>query len=147
MKLSRLVILTVSLVALFLAACGGDSAPAETESQNSTIDVLQNDIYYGDSPDNADNPPVWNASAGGAIRVRANNAGTLQHNFAVVRLDADIPDVYTDDNSDIILAQTGLVEPGEERTETIDALEPGEYVVICTVAGHWPSMQGRLVVE
>lgn len=148
MKLHKLVILGVALVALFLAACGGGGAEEEASSGgNTTIDVVQNDIYYGDSPTNAEDPPVWTANAGGAIRVRLENLGTLEHNFAVVKLDATVPDVYTDENADILLAQTGLVAAGETKTETLEALDPGEYIVICTVAGHWPSMQGKLVVQ
>ncbi|MEM7799444.1 MAG: hypothetical protein AAF633_09655 [Chloroflexota bacterium] len=148
MKLHKLLILGVALVALFLAACGGGgAAEEESASENTTIDVLQNDIYYEDSPTNAEDPPVWTANAGGAIRVRLENAGTLEHNFAIVALDATVPEVYTDENADILIRETGLVAAGESKTETLEALDPGEYIVICTVAGHWPSMQGKLVVQ
>lgn len=54
MKIKYLLILT-ALVGLFFTACGG----GEEESSGpeaTTIEVTQNDNYFGSTPDNADNP-------------------------------------------------------------------------------------------
>ena len=46
-----------------------------------------------------------------------------------------------------VIASTGVLELGGSQTIEIDGLEPGEYVYICTVPGHWAVMQGVLRVE
>ena len=50
-------------------------------------------------------------------------------------------------NLDVLEIDSGLVEPGEMQTFRFIAPEPGEYTVICTVSGHYPLMQGRLVAQ
>lgn len=148
MKLKYLLILAL-FASLFFAACGGGGEEESTGPEATTIQVTQNDNYYGSTPDNADNPPVWNANAGGQVRVQLTNNGTVEHNWAIIRMDADVPATFDSEaNADLILHETGLVAAGEEFSESFVApAEAGEYLVICTVAGHYPSMQGRLNVQ
>lgn len=148
MKLKYLLILTI-FAALFFTACGGGGEEESSGPEATTIEVTQNDNYFGSTPDNADNPPVWNVNAGGQVAVSLTNNGTTEHNWAVIKIDADMPDTFdTEANSDLILHETGLLEAGGEFRESFVApTEPGEYLVICTVAGHYPSMQGRLNVQ
>lgn len=132
------------LTILVLAACGGEeeaAAPAE-------IDVVQNDIYYEDSPDNETNPPTWTVPANEIINVNVTNRGALEHNFAIVEAGAEVPATFdAEADSGIILQQTGLVAGGQSTVQALTPLAAGEYVVICTVAGHYPTMQARLIVE
>ncbi|MBK7894488.1 MAG: hypothetical protein IPJ90_06295 [Anaerolineaceae bacterium] len=94
-------------------------------------------------------PPVWNVNAGGQVAVQLTNNGTTQHNWAVIKMDAEMPATFDSAaNADLILHETGLVDAGSDFRETFVApTEPGDYLVICTVAGHYPSMQGRLSVQ
>ncbi len=132
------------VAALLLAGCGGESAP-----EPQTISVTMNDIYYGDTNDNQANPPVWTVPASAEVSLTLTNAGALQHNWAIVRLGEEPPVPFDAvANANILLYDPGVVEPGETRTVTFNAPDaPGEYIVICTVAGHYPLMQGRLVVQ
>ena len=144
--------LLLVLVSLFLVACGGDvETPAEdvdVVEEEVTIEVLMNDIYFGENPNNAEDPPIWTVPAGAEVTVVATNNGALQHNWAIVEPGEEVPVPVTEETADaILLYNTGLVDGGETATATFTAPEAaGEYVVICTVAGHYPAMQGRLVV-
>jgi len=139
-------LLLLALAVLVLAACGGDAASAD-EAAAVTIEVAQNDIYFGDSPDNVENPPSWTVPAGAQVTVELTNNGALQHNWAIVEPGAEVPvPVDPETAGDILLYDTGLVDPGSTATATFTAPEAGEYLVICTVAGHFPTMQGRLIV-
>lgn len=148
MRLLKTVIL-VAVFALALAACGGgeETSSEAPSSDGPTLTVLQNDIYYGETPDNESNPPTWTVPAGASVTVEMENAGALEHNWAIVKAGETVPNPYVDEESrDIILYDTGLVDPGSSATATFTAPEAGEYTVICTVAAHYPSMQGRLIV-
>ncbi|MFO7846475.1 MAG: plastocyanin/azurin family copper-binding protein, partial [Balneolaceae bacterium] len=47
-----------------------------------------------------------------------------------------------------VLFNTPIVGPGESFVLEIEVPdEPGEYPFICTIPGHWRSMQGILIVE
>jgi hypothetical protein len=72
----------------------------------------------------------------------------LQHNWAIVTPGEEVPEPFVpEENMDIVQFDTGLTEPQQTSSSTFTAPEPGEYTVICTVAGHYPFMQGRLIVE
>lgn len=145
--LAKIAIVGIMLFAL--AACGGGGEEEASSSGPTTLTVVQNDIYYGDEPTNADAPPVWTVDAGASVRVSLENQGALEHNWAIVKLGETVPDVYDAENdSGILLYETGLLEGGASFSESFTApTEPGTYTVICTVAGHWPGMQGQLVVQ
>lgn len=144
-KLATLVLLILAVA--LLTACGG-GAPATEEANTATIEVVEHDIYYGDSPDNQENPPVWTVPAGAEVTIDITNTGALEHNWAVVEPGAEVPVPYDPAaDSGIIMYDTGLIDPNSSSTAVFTApVEPGEYTVICTVAGHYPGMQGRLVV-
>lgn len=152
------VITAVTIIAtVLLAACGGgggaqkidEKAPAEApKAQAVTLDVEQSDIYYGKTPDNATKPPTWEVPAGAKIKVNLKNNGALDHNWAIVKQGAEIPEPFIyEKNKDLLIAETGLSPAGKTSSFDITAPLPGEYKVICTVAGHYPSMQGRLIVK
>lgn len=149
------ILLLFSLSALLLAACGGgDDGEADEATDGGggsmEMDVQMHDIYFGDSNDNVDNPPTWTATAGDSIRVSMVNNGALDHNWAIVDLNETIPDVISDPGAieDQLLTDGGVVAPGDTGTWRFTAPDAaGEYLVICTIAGHYPAMQGRFVVE
>ena len=146
MKLKLFTVLAL-FGALLLVACGGSDDTADDASANANIEVVQNDIYYGDSPTNEASPPTWTVKTGAPVGVSLTNNGVLEHNWAVVNTGETIPTTFNvDTDSGILLFQTGLVAGGASYNDSFVAPAPGEYTVICTVAGHYPGMQGRLVV-
>lgn len=150
-------ILPLLLIAvLVLAACGGgadeEPAAAEPSAQEAianTLEIAMADLYFGETPDNLANPPVWTLPAGSQATITTVNKGALQHNWAIVKPGVEVPVPFDPAaNADILLWDAGIVEPAATGNATLTVpAEAGEYTVICTVAGHYPSMQGRLVVE
>lgn len=140
----RMLFIPFVLAVLALAACGGGGDEAREE----TIDVVMHDIYFGGSNDNVANPPMWTVTSGAEVTVEMDNQGALEHNWAIVKLGEELPELFDEaQHKDKLLFSTSRVMGGAQATATFTAPEPGEYVVICTVPGHYPSMQGRLVVN
>lgn len=148
MKKAVLLALVAILALAFLAACGGgDEAPA-AEGGSQSIEVVMNDIFFGETADNAANPPVWTVKTGGTVSVAVTNKGTLDHNWAIVKAGETVPDTVDPTSAAGITSfDVGVVAGGDTYNSAFTAPAPGEYAVICTVAGHYPAMQGKLVVE
>lgn len=155
-------LLSVLLVAAMwvLAACGGGSsaptptpapvadAPSAQEVIAVTLDVAMHDIYFGNDNDNIANPPVWTVAAGSEVTLSLDNLGGLEHSWAIVKDDIELPIPFlVEDHKDLILWSSTNVQAGQKSAETFTAPEAGKYQVICTVAGHYPVMQGELMVE
>lgn len=139
--------LSMIFFALALVACGG-SESAELSPVEEVIVVDMNDIYYGETNDNVDNPPVWRVSSGSDVTIRMENMGALEHNWAVLKAGEAIPIPFDEAEQDEkILFSAGTVAGGASNEVSFDAPDPGEYNVICTIPGHAMLMQGRLVVE
>jgi uncharacterized cupredoxin-like copper-binding protein len=145
----RLLVTVLVIASLALAACGGgDEEEAPAAAAPESITVVMHDIYYGDTNDNATNPPTWTATSGAEVTLNMENAGGLEHNWAIVKPGEEIPEPFVEaEHSGLLLINPGLAPAGETKTATFTAPEPGEYSVICTVAGHYPFMQGRLTVN
>lgn len=144
------------IAALLVAACGAGgtanqnegSAEMGAEPRPETINVVMHDIYYGDSNDNQANPPVWTVTSQAQVTVNMDNQGALQHNWAIVKPNTEVPSPFVEaEHRDLLLFDAGVLDGGTQASATFTAPEPGEYLVICTVAGHYPLMQGRLVVR
>lgn len=142
------------LVILLVAACGGSdesepsSAPAAAATD--TFRVEMRDIYFGENSNNMNQPPVWTVASGDEISMELVNLGNLEHNWAVVKKGAEVPVPYTGGpEQEALLYYAGeVVAAGQTETHTFTApAEVGEYLVICTVAGHYPAMQGKLQVQ
>ncbi len=150
-------VIAILLAAVILAACGGgpeEPTPTPTAAVSAqeviaqTLEVVMHDIYYGESPDNIQNPPTWTVKSGEQIQINMDNQGGLQHNWAVVKQGVEVPVPFDSSTSgDSLLFKAGAVEPGQQGSATFTAPDAGVYAVICTVAGHYPAMQGKLVVE
>lgn len=150
MKKTILLTLILMITAFGVAACGGGDEPAaEVDSSQAAIEVIMNDIYFGESNDNVDNPPVWTVKTGQTVAVNTVNNGSLDHNWAIVEAGATLPDTVSDPAQveDLITYDVGVVAGGDAYNGVFRAPVPGEYRVICTVAGHYPAMQGTLIVE
>jgi plastocyanin len=110
-----------------------------------TIDMYDN--YYGEADNNLTNPPVWSVAVGADVVATLINHGRRNHNWAIIKQGATIPIPYEEgQGGDILLHGIGMVYSNSQTTVTFSVPEPGEYMVICTVSGHYPEMQGRLVV-
>jgi uncharacterized cupredoxin-like copper-binding protein len=147
----------LGIVALLLvAACGGSESsapaaePAAPAAESADLRVDMRDIYFGEQANNMDNPPVWTVTAGEDVSIELANLGNLEHNWAVAKLGAEVPVPYIgSEEQEALLYYVGdIVAAGRTEIHTFTApAEIGEYLVICTVPGHYPAMQGRLEVQ
>lgn len=147
MKISIFLALLL-IVSLALASCGRrEEAPAAAPPPE-TISVVMHDIYYGDDPNNMQNPPAWTVTNGAQVTLNMNNQGALEHDWAIVKPGQNLPVPFMmEQHKDMLLYEAGLVAAGNTENVTFTAPAAGEYTVICTVAGHYPAMQGKLVVQ
>ncbi|MEX1268608.1 MAG: PVC-type heme-binding CxxCH protein [Balneolaceae bacterium] len=106
---------------------------------------------------------ILRAEAGQTIRIVFTNTDNMEHNLLFIRPGtlAEVggladqmlssPDgrerAYVPE-TEKVLASTPILDPGEtyELTFTVPD-EPGEYEFVCTIPGHWRSMNGKLIVE
>ncbi|MCB8942729.1 MAG: hypothetical protein H6658_03020 [Ardenticatenaceae bacterium] len=150
--MKKVTLILAIIVMLALTSCGGGdddtSGSGSSGGSQSSISVIMNDIYFGETNDNIANPPSWSVNAGDSVTVQADNKGVLEHNWAIVKADATLPDTIADPAAvaDMILFDMGGILGGDTGSKTFTAPAAGEYTVICTIAGHYPVMQGKLVV-
>lgn len=127
-------------VAALLAACqgGGTAASASSGGGGTTIDVTLTEYEIVFSP---------SAVPAGAVTFDVTNDGTVVHEFVVFKTDLDeeaLPEASGEDAIDESaseLESMGEVEDVEVGgTKSFTAtLEPGDYVAICNVVGHYGS--------
>ena len=154
---NRVLISLILLAGLALSACGGGASRESTAAEpnqaqaavsNESIDVVMNDIYYGDSNDNATNPPTWTVTSEARVSVNMDNKGVLEHNWAVVKMGEQVSAVYDEATDQAkLFFDAGVLTGGNNQVVDFTAPLPGEYQVVCTVPGHSQAMQGKLVVQ
>jgi len=122
--------------------------PTTSVQPAAALNVVMNDIYFGETNDNSSNPPIWTVTSGAAVTVTLENRSLgLQHNWAISKLGEAIPAPFVGgDQMAVVLLDSVVLDAGQSNTFTFTAPLPGEYTVICTVPGHYPVMQGKLVV-
>ncbi len=144
-------VFVVAILAMILAACGGDDGGGGGGGGGSqeNIKVVMYDIYFGETNDNQANPPTWTVTSGNQVTVNLDNKGVLEHTWAVVKLDATLPDAIADpaEVEDLLITTSKSILGEDTGVHQFTAPPPGTYVVICTIAGHYPLMQGRLIVQ
>jgi uncharacterized cupredoxin-like copper-binding protein len=81
----------------------------------------------------------------GSVIVEAANFGTIQHELLVFRSDL-LPSAYpldkdgniVEDGPGITLVSDGdNIDPGGTQTRTVDLTQPGSYLFVCNIPGHF----------
>jgi plastocyanin len=93
-------------------------------------------------------PNRFTVPAGQEITLDIANNGAVVHNFIILR-SGQVPGDHFDPNDPAKVYWQVELLPGERVQTTFPApSEPGEYVIVCSTAGHYEAgMTGMLVVE
>lgn len=154
-----------ALVSLTLAACGGggdnseqtaDPAAGHSASENAHEEERGAEalhvILTEWSITGEDGETTFTADAGDTI-FEVHNEGAAPHDLKVIKTDLAADDLtFVDSRVDVEAAgeTIGGVDPlpGEIQVETSLNLEPGRYVLICSIPGHYQQgMFAGLTVE
>jgi plastocyanin len=98
-------------------------------------------------------PSMIALKQGTQVHLRFVNAGTLPHNFVLVRDEADIDalataamkqggDYVPTALKDRLIAWTPLTSPGQTVEVSFTVPPPGSYTYVCLMSGHANSMLG-----
>lgn len=152
-KLTLLSLLAIG--ALALVACGGsddnddDASPTMEASATESSGSDEATIAFTLADFEITGPATV---AAGNVRIDATNDSTQAHELVIIRSEAAADElpvvdaVVPEDEVDFV----GEIEEfpgGEERSSTF-ALEPGRYLLICNIAGHYQlGMVSELTVE
>ena len=136
--ITRLII-AVSTAALLLTACAqAEALPADV---NLTVDMKDYSITLS--------TPTVKA---GVVKIGIRNQGSMVHDFDIIKTDL-APDKLPMDTGAAKAKTDGLVKQmtniAAGRVTTLSAdLQPGHYVIICNVVGHYQlGMRMELKVE
>jgi uncharacterized cupredoxin-like copper-binding protein len=135
MKTNKALVIVVALLGLFvLAACGGTATPAPI---NLTVDMQEFSF----------NPSTYRVPAGAEVTLTLTNSGALEHEWVVMNLGAQASEPF-DENDEANIYWEEELDAGQSGTFTFTAPnEPGEYQVVCGIAGHLEAgMVGSLTV-
>ncbi len=160
MRFNIISILLCSLLPLLITGCGlgrwgSAGLPEQTASAQgiesledaARFTVIMADNFFGYADSNMISPPVWTLPEYKQAIYTFENQGVLEHNWVVVKPGVTIPIPFNEiQANDLLLYDLGKV-PGNGVTHvTFTTPAPGTYQIICTISGHYPFMQGRLVV-
>jgi uncharacterized cupredoxin-like copper-binding protein len=81
----------------------------------------------------------------GSVILEAANFGTIQHELLVFKSDLAPADYPLDANGNIIedgpginlLSDADNIDPGRTQTRTVDLSQPGTYLFVCNIPGHF----------
>lgn len=147
---------------LVVTACAGNepTAPAAPPSEvpsepasaqevlQATLNIAMHDIYFGDDPNNIENPPQWKVKSGELVTLNLDNQGALEHNWIIAKQGENVPLPYLEDqHKSVVEWASDKVAADSKASIDFSAPAPGTYLVFCGVAGHFPVMQGTLLVE
>ncbi len=119
-------------LSLLLTACGGNSP---------TINVTITDYAYS--------PNTFTVPAGAQVKLNATNKGLVEHEFAIMKKGTSVTPPFGDKDEGNIFWELDEIGAGTTKSATFTApTEPGEYEVICGLAGHIEKgMVGTLIVK
>jgi plastocyanin len=122
-------ILVMALTVMVFAACSGGG------SAGNTISTTATDFHF--------EPSTWTVKAGEQVTLEITNDGAVEHDWVLLGSMITAP---ADGEKDVIFETE--VAPGQTESVTFTApATPGEYQVICEIAGHLEAgMEGKLVV-
>lgn len=131
----------VALALTLASTACGESEPAGPVSADIT---MTSDFTF--------EPSVVTVGRGAELTISAENASTLNVDHDLVILSGvfeNLGDIKRaiEADPDVVLADTGIVSPGETETLVLTLDEPGEYQFFCSVQGHFAAgMAGTITV-
>jgi uncharacterized cupredoxin-like copper-binding protein len=89
----------------------------------------------------------------GTVNLEAANFGTIQHELLVFKSDLAPSDYPVDANGDIVEDGPGInlvsdgdnIDPGGTQTRTVDLTQPGTYLFVCNIPGHFKAGMYQVV--
>jgi uncharacterized cupredoxin-like copper-binding protein len=93
-------------------------------------------------------PNIFTVPAGEQITFSISNNGAVTHSLIIMKSGYHVNGHFTDADKPDIFWQEAQIAPGKSVTDIFTSpTEPGEYEVICGVAGHFEAgMVARLIV-
>jgi len=89
----------------------------------------------------------------GQVNFAITNIGTIQHELLVFKTDLPPASIPVDNNGDIIpngpgltlVSTTNPIDPGKTVSQVVDLTQPGTYVFVCNMPGHFKAGMYRVV--
>jgi len=89
----------------------------------------------------------------GQVNFSITNIGTIQHELLVFKTDLPPSAVPVDKNGNIVEDGPGItlvsrgdkIDPGKTQARTVDLTQPGSYLFVCNVPGHFKTGMFRAV--
>jgi uncharacterized cupredoxin-like copper-binding protein len=148
----RRLVLWVAVMPLLLGACSQTAPTLTSPSATSTAGGLPSGASMDVSLTEFAITPDALTAAAGEVTFTIKNDGTMEHEFVIIRTDLAADALPTDGSTvdeeglDVIDEAEGIA-PGDTATLTV-RLEPGAYVVICNLPGHYAGgMRASLLVS
>jgi uncharacterized cupredoxin-like copper-binding protein len=144
------VLLSLAAFALSVAGCGKEDVAQEVvpEAEAASKDATQIEAKLGVAADGEYTFTLDKSSApAGAVVFNIENAGELVHEFELVKTDAAADELPAKkDNKDKADVEAGGgeelgevedIEPGAKTEFGVADLEPGKYLIVCNLPGHY----------
>lgn len=131
------VVVALGATALLLGACGDDDADGAAAT-STEIEAEGTEFQF--------DPDSWAVPAGEEFTIDFTNAGSVEHEWAVLEEGEDIEseDEFAEDK---VLFEVEAIPAGESVTESFTVEDAGTYQVICAIEGHFDAgMEGTLTV-
>lgn len=135
-KVALSVFAIMAVLSLALTACGAGQ-------QEVDVTVAMREFEF--------EPASINVPAGSEVNLTLVNEGALEHEFVIivqgVTVTPPVDEAQLDESGAIYWEHE--LEPGEEALLEFTAPEdPGEYQIVCAIAGHLEAgMEGTLIVQ
>ena len=154
-----LALVVLTAIAVALTACGGGSSGGGSAGGAGSGPIVIEIASKGEEL--FFDKTELRVSAGQVVTLRfKNNSAVQQHNWILIKggdaeaaaianagLTAGPAANYLPADKSNIIAESPLANGNETVEVTFTAPAPGTYLYICTVPGHYPLMQGKLVVN
>lgn len=125
----------LAVAALTVGACGDEGDDAASTS----IEAKASEFKF--------EPASWTVPAGDEFAIDFENGGSVEHEWAVLKLGQDI-DTEAEFAEDKVLFEVEGIPAGDSTTEHFTVDEAGTYQVMCAIPTHFDAgMEGSLTVE
>jgi uncharacterized cupredoxin-like copper-binding protein len=128
------ILLVISALGMLLSACGA-------KGNTATINATLTDWAY--------TPNTYTVPAGATVTLNATNNGSVEHEFAIMKLGTSVTPPFGDKDEGNIYWEMDEIQPGTTKSDTFTApTEPGSYEVVCGLPAHIEQgMTATLVVS